>query len=116
VLLSPLLLILLLSLAARAGGQQPPAPSWGTPSDIAEVVALYTNMTAWSNKRNIKVLMGEAGCQVAVSLSLFVRLYVCVVLLCFWDFVAHSEDTHAGKPCRPPEVVLDHRRDGAQHH
>lgn len=46
--------------------QNPPtASSWGTPADVAAVNTMYENAAAWQTKHQRRVLMGEAGCQVA---------------------------------------------------
>ena len=46
--------------------QDPPtASTWGSPSDIATVTTMYTDLAAWAaNHSNRVVYMGEAGCQV----------------------------------------------------
>ena len=46
--------------------QDPPtSSSWGTPADVAAVLATYANVSAWSASHSGRsALMGEAGCQV----------------------------------------------------
>lgn len=46
--------------------QSPPtASTWGTPADVAAVNSMYANAAAWQASHGRRVLMGEAGCQVA---------------------------------------------------
>ena len=46
--------------------QSPPtASSWGTPADVAAVNSMFDGVAAWQVDHQRRVLMGEAGCQVA---------------------------------------------------
>ncbi len=77
--------------------QTPPTQSsWGTPADKAVVQEMYANMSQWSAAHGgRRVLMGEAGCQVAApSRDDRLEWYATVAaaarsslggLLCVWD-------------------------------
>jgi len=46
--------------------QSPPsAQTWGSPADVADVNSMYAGVAAWQATHGHRVLMGEAGCQVA---------------------------------------------------